>query len=115
MTSERVCGTHPSDRSPRTALQDGAEGDSLHICTGGESARAVVAADRPHAAPNKISAQFNSFRMSANSLLRFLVVFSSPNARRSSLLRYIVYLRVSRDPKGGNAKLWVKPRIWHED
>src|ERR1700722_1827404 len=68
MTSERVCGTHPSDRSPRTAAQDGAEGDSLHICTGGESARAAVAADKPHAAPNKISAQFNNFRMSANSL-----------------------------------------------
>src|SRR5579863_6144830 len=40
ITSERVCGTHPSERSPRTAAQDGADGDSLHIWTGGESASA---------------------------------------------------------------------------
>jgi hypothetical protein len=97
MTSERVCGTHPSDRSPRTAVQDGAEGDSLHICTGGESARAVVAADKPQAAPNKISAQFNSFRMSANSLLARFIGIDYPIRSSFSAFRYIMYLRLSAD------------------
>src|SRR5262245_55951513 len=32
ITSDRVCGSHPSDRSPRTAWQAGAE-DAMHICT----------------------------------------------------------------------------------
>jgi hypothetical protein len=71
MTSERVCGTHPSERSPRTAAQAGADGDSLHICTGGESARATLAAARPQAAPNKTNPHDHKFRMSANSFTWF--------------------------------------------
>src|SRR5215475_13972776 len=49
ITSERVCGTHPSDRSPRTALHAGALGTSLHICTGGESANAAQEYSSAHA------------------------------------------------------------------
>src|SRR5580704_15845002 len=40
ITSERVCGTHPSARSPRTALHHGGVGSSVHIRTGGDWARA---------------------------------------------------------------------------
>jgi hypothetical protein len=40
ITSERVCGTHPSARSPRTALHHGGVGASVHIRTGGDWARA---------------------------------------------------------------------------
>src|SRR6266550_1772256 len=40
ITSERVCGTQPSARSPRTALHQGGVGTSVHICTGGDWATA---------------------------------------------------------------------------
>jgi hypothetical protein len=65
ITSDRVWGTHPSARSPRTALQAGADGNSLHIWTGGESAYAPLAARHTQAV--KGNAQDKKFRMSANS------------------------------------------------
>src|SRR4029453_12385048 len=40
ITSERVCGTHPSARSPLTALHHGGVGGSVHIRTGGDWAGA---------------------------------------------------------------------------
>src|SRR4029453_12130956 len=42
MTSERVCGTQPSDRSPRTALHQAGVGASVHIRTVGDWARAKL-------------------------------------------------------------------------
>jgi hypothetical protein len=65
MTSERLWGTHPSERSPRTALQAGAAGTSLHIWTGGESAYVAFAAK--HAQAAIANAKEDKFLMSANS------------------------------------------------
>src|ERR1700738_1217393 len=42
ITSERVCGTHPSARSPRTALHHGGVGASVHILTDGDCATAKL-------------------------------------------------------------------------
>src|SRR5260370_35396809 len=42
ITSDRVCGTHPSARSPRTALHQGGVGASAHILTGGHCATAYL-------------------------------------------------------------------------
>src|SRR6266699_6412762 len=39
MTSDRVCCSQPSIRSPRTAWQAGAAGVPVHICTGDTCAR----------------------------------------------------------------------------
>src|SRR5713226_9363393 len=41
MTSERVCGNHPSDRSPGTALHQTGAGVAVHIRTGDDCARTM--------------------------------------------------------------------------
>src|SRR5580658_5146643 len=50
MTSDRLCRSHPSERSPRTAWQAGAD-VVVHICTGDTCATAALAVNSR--APNK--------------------------------------------------------------
>src|SRR5437762_4856908 len=81
ISSDRICGTQPSDRSPLTAAQAGADGDSLHIRTGGESANATFVPGITAAAPNTANMKgvlairvtaLNPLRMIAHSSVRFL-------------------------------------------
>src|SRR5215471_11189080 len=62
MTSERVCGTHPSARSPRTALHQEGVGISVHILTGGDCATAKLELSSTPAVRRSATRQIRSRR-----------------------------------------------------
>src|SRR2546423_15443986 len=54
MTSERVCGSHPSDRSPRTAWHQAGAGVAVHIRTGDDDCAKAKLEPRTSAVNGKL-------------------------------------------------------------